>query len=106
MLVSFSKLAGIGTSLPGVVEAESPWFVRSRIRIESGRSVVVPNGQDPVVAIQVSDGLVEVRNEEGASVGTTEALGGWIVLDADMRHELRATAGGAVTVVLVQVLGP
>jgi len=89
--------------LPGTIEAESAWFERSRVTVEADRAVVVPPGPDPVVVIQVSPGRIDAFDEDSAA-GSTDAVGGWLVLDAETRHELRSSVTEGVTVVLVEVL--
>jgi hypothetical protein len=91
------------TPLPGTIEAESSWFVRARASVGADSTVVVPAGLDPVVAIQVSPGRVEASDDEGL-VGSTDAVGGWVVLDPGARHELRSSSPEDVTIVLVQVV--
>jgi hypothetical protein len=89
--------------LPGVIEAESAWFVRARLRVEPGRTVSVPGGRDPVVMIQVSAGRVEVSGDGGLE-RATDSVGGWVVLASGGRHELHSSSTEDVTVVLVQVV--
>jgi hypothetical protein len=93
----------VPAGLPGVIEAESVWFVRARLRVAAGRTVAVPAGPDPVVVIQVSAGRVEVSGD-GGSEGSTDSSGGWLVLAPGGRHELRSSSAEDVTVVLVQVV--
>jgi hypothetical protein len=91
--------------LPGTLEADSPWFRRVRLTVTPDPPALVPNGADPVVAIQVSPGAVSATSSPpGSSPGSTTALGEWIVLEPGVDYALRATSAAEVTVVLVQVL--
>lgn len=93
-------------SLPGTLEAESPWFRRVRVAVPPDAPLVVPPGADPVLAVQVSAGSLSATtgSPDSPPVGGTDALGEWLVLEPGVGHQLRATSSDPVALVLVQIL--
>lgn len=90
-------------ALPGTIEAESAWFRRARLALAPGETAPLAAGPDPVVAIQVSPGRLDIRSGD-RPIGSVGALGEWVLLEAGADYELRSAGPGPVTVVLVQVL--
>jgi hypothetical protein len=91
--------------MPGSFEAESEWFIRSRLSLQPGEESRAETLVSPIVVVQVSPGEAELWTRDDLA-GSTRAAGDWLVLDRGSTYRLRNPGHGVATLILVEVLTP
>lgn len=93
---------GVPLGTAGPAEAEGRWFRSAHHTLASGGTWIMAGHSRPLVVVQVSPGSVAVRPDSG-SPRELRGLGDFVVLEPDVRAQLRNAGAEPVALAIVEV---
>ncbi len=78
---------------------ENPWFRSYRIELAPGKSSAMFSHQNPVLIVQVNEGLAHISREDGITA-ELDAMGDWAWRNPASRYQIRNAGNTSVALVI------